>query len=460
MTDSISSRSLTRRGVLGLAGLGASAAALSACSGPSTTSGGPGGQASEGSSDYKEADFKGVKPAKEIEFWSIHPGSSIDTETEIVNAWNSSQSDTTVRLITAGNGYPAIVQKFQAAQAGGKLPGLLTISGGTWFNFYLNKAIIPVDGLLDAVGNDSSDFIDSFWTDYSFRDRAWMVPYARSTPIFYYNKSYFKQAGLPDRGPKTWEEFADWGPKFAKADTKAKHLFAVSGTGYSWDWQGPIWAFGGRYSDKFDFMLSDKGTIAAHQFIHDGVFKDKWAGVAGQAQSQDFATGVAGAIIESTGYMGGILKTVSGQYDIGTAFLPAGPAADDFVCTTGGSGLAIPSKISKEEQVAAARFAKFATSAENTVKFSIATGYMPVRKSADTSKVLEKTPEVKTALDQLPHTKAQDYARMFVPGGIDVLNDAFTQTVLHRDADLDSIMAAGDKKLEKIYETQVKPYLD
>jgi len=30
------------------------------------------------------------------------------------------------------------------------------------------------------------------------------VPYARSTPLFYYNKDHYAAAGLPDRAPETW----------------------------------------------------------------------------------------------------------------------------------------------------------------------------------------------------------------------------------------------------------------
>ncbi len=44
------------------------------------------------------------------------------------------------------------------------------------------------------------------------------MPFARSTPLFYYNKKHWTAAGLPDRGPNTWDELAQWAPKLKAAN--------------------------------------------------------------------------------------------------------------------------------------------------------------------------------------------------------------------------------------------------
>ncbi|MDP1069367.1 extracellular solute-binding protein, partial [Klebsiella pneumoniae] len=54
--------------------------------------------------------------------------------------------------------------------------------------------------------------VDSLLADYLFQGKHYALPYARSTPLFYYNKAVWSQAGLPDRGPATWQEFDEWGP--------------------------------------------------------------------------------------------------------------------------------------------------------------------------------------------------------------------------------------------------------
>jgi sn-glycerol 3-phosphate transport system substrate-binding protein len=63
-----------------------------------------------------------------------------------------------------------------------------------------------------------------------------------------------------------------------------------------------------------------------------------------------------------------------------------------------------------------------------TTFFSQNTGYMPVRKSALTGPEMAdwyaKHPTFKTAIDQLPKTRPQDSARVFIPGGDDMLGKA------------------------------------
>ncbi len=40
------------------------------------------------------------------------------------------------------------------------------------------------------------------------KGQSWAVPFARSTPILYYNRDAFAKAGLPDRGPADLERTA------------------------------------------------------------------------------------------------------------------------------------------------------------------------------------------------------------------------------------------------------------
>ncbi|BEH03198.1 hypothetical protein brsh051_24790 [Brooklawnia propionicigenes] len=111
----------------------------------------------------------------------------------------------------------------------------------------------------------------------------------------------------------------------------------------------------------------------------------------------------------------GLQKTTAGKFDLGVGFLPGGPEETSPVCPTGGAGVGIPKKIAKENQLAAAKFIGFLTNPENTVKFSAATGYMPVRTSADTSSLLAANPLAGEAIKQLDVTRPQDYARAFLP---------------------------------------------
>ncbi|MFG2043793.1 ABC transporter substrate-binding protein [Dactylosporangium sp. NPDC048998] len=443
-----------RRRFLGLAAGGLSAAALAACGGgPSTSSDAP-------STKPDQLDFTGVKPASDITFWSSNPGSSQQVTQEIIDAFHKSQSDIKVQLVTAGSTYEEIAQKFQAAQAGGTLPDLVVLSDVWWFRYFLQDSIIPLDSLFKALNWDTSDYREQLLTDYKYDGSIWAVPWARSTPLFYWNKAHWAAAGLPDRAPKTWDEFAEWAPKLQSANPGLQHAFQLPAlAGYAgWSFQNNLWGAGGGWSAKesFDVTCDKPAAVAGLQFLADAVYKDKWSGVAGKDSTQDLSAGAVSATVGSTGSLVGILKVA--KFDVGAGFLPGGPKETSPVCPTGGAGVGIPKKIKPENQVAAATFIKFLTSPENTLKFSQATGYMPVRKSADASSIIAKTPQAKVAIDQLAVTRNQDWARVFLPGADQEMANACAN-ILTKNGDVQAEMTKLKSTLEGIYTSQVKPHL-
>lgn len=460
---------LNRRRFLGLGAAGLGAMALAACGGPSTsgdngggttTAGGGGGGSTTGSAAPSSGgDYSGVKPAAAIKMWTNHPGGSKDVEQEIVDAYNSSQSETKVTIVTAGSTYEDVAQKFQTAQAGNDIPGIVILSDVWWFRYMINDQIIPLDNILKTADVDTGDYVDSLYNDYVYNDQHWAVPYARSTPLFYYNKAHFSKAGLPDRAPKTWDEFDEWAKKLQGANLGTQNVYNWGTiTGYiGWTFQNPLWDWGGAYSKDWDITLDADPAIQALTWQQSKMKSNGgWAGITSNDQSDDFGAGAISTTISSTGSLRGILDTA--KFDVGTGFLPGGPKASDKVCPTGGAGFGIPKKISPEEQVAAAKFLKFLTSPENTLKFAEATGYMPVRKSADFKALTSKTPQAQTALDQLAHTRSQDYARVFITGGDLIIAKGIGHVLLDK-ADPKAAMADVKSQLETIYNRDIKPNL-
>ncbi|MFD5276579.1 ABC transporter substrate-binding protein [Pseudarthrobacter sp. NPDC058362] len=441
---------LGRRLFLSLAGAGTGVAALTACSGPST-----GGNSSTTAADL---DFKDVRPAATIDFWSNHPGKSQDVEKAMISKFQEKYPDIKVNLVTAGANYEEIAQKFQTAQAAKSgLPALVVLSDVWWFRYYLNDSIIPLDSLISQLNVPLDDFRTSLVNDYKYDGKQWALPYGRSTPLFYYNKDHFKAAGLPDRAPATWQEFAEWAPKL-KAASGAQYAFMHPAlAGYAgWTLQNNLWGEGGAWSKDWDITCDSAESVAALQEVQDSVYKDSWAGVSSKDSADDFAAGLASATVSSTGSLIGILKSAS--FNVGVGFLPGGSKAKTEVCPTGGAGLGIPSGVTREEQLAAAMFLQFVTEPENTAEFSAATGYMPIRKSADMTAVLAKTPQIKTAMDQLAVTRVQDNARAFLPGADQEMAKAAAK-ILTQKADVKATMTELKTTLEGLYTKDVKPKL-
>lgn len=442
---------LDRRHFLGLAGAGAGAAALSACGGPSTG-------APAAATAAADIDFSGVKPAASIDFWSNHPGKSQDVEKAIIEQFHAKFPEIKVNLVTAGANYEEIAQKFQTSQAAKSgLPGLVVLSDVWWFRYYSNGNIIALDSLLKQLDVKVDDFQKSLIADYQYEDKQWALPYGRSTPLFYYNKDHFKAAGLPDRAPKTWQEFAEWAPQL-KASSGAQYAYIYPAlAGYAgWTLQNNLWGWGGSWSDDWTFNCDSAESVAALQWAQDSIFKDKWAGVSSKEAADDFAAGITSSTISSTGSLLGVLK--SAKFNVGVGYLPGGPKNESPVCPTGGAGLGIPSGVSKEVQLAAATFLKFMTEPESTAQFSAATGYMPTRTSADMTAVLAATPQIKTAMDQLAVTRVQDNARVFLPGADQEMAKS-AAAILTQQGDVQATMTALKATLEGIYTKDVKPKL-
>lgn len=120
--------------------------------------------------------------------------------------------------------------------------------------------------------------------------------------------------------------------------------------------------------------------------------------------------------------------------------------------------LAIPAKLSEERKVNALKFIAFVTNPTNTAYFSQQTGYLPVRKSAvdDASErhYLADNPRARVALDQLPHTRTQDYARVFLPGG-DRIISAGLESIGLRGADVTKTFTNIQKRLQVILDRQI-----
>ncbi|SNT06147.1 ABC transporter substrate-binding protein [Rhodococcoides kyotonense] len=435
---------INRRGFLTLTGTLAAGAALAACSSPGTSS--SGSEASGGD-------------ASTINFWSSHPGKSQEFEKELISRFQAENPGLTVNLIDGGKNYEEVAQKFNASLSGNDVPDVVVLSDVWWFNFALTGAIEPLDQHFDAAGVDSSDYVDSLLADYDWNGNHWALPYARSTPLFYYNKEVWAAAGLPDRGPATWQEFDEWGPRIQAVvgNGKLAHGWGNAVDYLGWTFEGPIWTFGGAYSDGFDLKFNDPNTIAAGQFLKDMIHTKKYANVSNDI-ANDFGAGIIASTIASTGDLSGITQNAS--FEFGTAFLPATDGQPG--CPTGGAGLAIPSKISEERKVNALKFIDFFTNASSTAYFSQNTGYMPVRKSAqeDPSEIefLAANPNAKTAVDQLARTRSQDYARVFVPGGDKIIGTGLEQIAL-QNADVATTFASVQDQLQQIIDRQITPNL-
>jgi len=366
-----------------------------------------------------------------------------------------------VNLVTAGKNYDEIAQRFQAAAGTDNTPDLVGASDVWWFRYMINGQIIPLDGLAQHLQIDTDDYIGTLYEDYAFAGRHWALPYARSTPLFYYNREIWQRAGLPDRAPETWEEFEAWAPALAQIVGRAPLGLGTGTSWAAWWFYNFMWGRGGAYSQEWTLTLDKPETLDAGEYVralvHDKGFAAPTQG-GDDGYVADFSAGVTACTMASTGSLRGILEQA--RFEVGTGFLPKGPAGP--ACPTGGTGIAIASAKSPEQQLAAGMFLKFLTDTAQTAHFSAGTGYMPVRTSAiespEMAGVFAETPQARTAVDQLATTRVQDWARAFVPSGDQYLTTAIQKIVLQNENPAAAFSTAA-AEIQTSYEQNVARYI-
>jgi sn-glycerol 3-phosphate transport system substrate-binding protein len=258
-----------------------------------------------------------VASTVDITYWGSFSGALGEAEKTMVDTFNASQSDVKVTLEFQGN-YEETAQKLTAAIQAKKTPDVSLMSDVWWFKFYLAGALQPLKDLMAAQQVDASDYADSLINEGTRKGDIHWVPFARSTPLFYYNKDIFAEVGLPDRGPETWAEFAEWAPKLVKMDgsTMARAAFAHpnSASYVAWLFQGVIWQHSGRYSDPdFTIRIQEENGVRAGKFYQDSVLTGKWASNAKDIGA-DFLGGLTAATIASTGGLAGFEKNANSPF--------------------------------------------------------------------------------------------------------------------------------------------------
>lgn len=427
--------SLSRRSFLAMSGAVASVGALAACG-----TGASAGQKGDGT----------------IQFWSNHPGKSQAVEQAMIDAWNAANPKTPAKLVDGGANYEELGQKFNAALAGGQLPDVIVASDVTWFNFALNKATTPLDDLWAKAGVKADTYVDTLREDYAYNGKHYGMPYARSTNLMYLNTELMAKAGLGTSGPTSWAQFADWAPKLKEANGGKPALVIPDGKNYlDWYFQGMVWTFGGSYSKDWTPTFTTPETLAAGQFLQDQVKAGNIA-VSNDAVNQ-FATGGAAGLLESTGSLTGLTKSAKSPFF--TSYLP-GPKPG---AATGGAGLGVPAGISEERKLNAVKFIDFLTSTANTVKFTQATGYMPVRKDAlddaGEKQFLAQNPNAMTAIKQVnENTRSQDAARVFVPGGGLRIGAALDRITTGKE-DVKTVFQQLQDDTQKTIDRDIKPLI-
>ncbi|MGN5240443.1 MULTISPECIES: ABC transporter substrate-binding protein [unclassified Rhodococcus (in: high G+C Gram-positive bacteria)] len=406
---SLSASQLSRRRFLTIAGgAAASIPILAAC-------GAPGGGPSSGGFAQPDvsppAQFAG---RTNVVFWSGWSGTNGEVLANLINKFNESQSDIYVE-VQVFQGYDGLTEKLSAGLQARQVPELAIFSDVSWNKFFLSGHMEPLSSYFTDSWN-ADTYHDRLYAEGVVREEPYWLPFGRSTPLFYYNKEIFSQAGLPDRAPETWDEFRDWGNRITGRDYRGNKLMMRAYTGSDdWYFQGLLWNYGGAMSEGLDVMVDSARAIAAAEFDRACVNDDK-IGYLAQEINTDFTNGLVATITNSTGSLTGLSKgSEAAGFELGAGFLPV---ATDTGVPTGGAGLGILKNADPERKAAAAKVIEFLAGDDEAAEWAVGTGYLPATKGATQSPIvttrIAEDPNYGLAVAQLDRARQPDPARLYV----------------------------------------------
>lgn len=356
------------------------------------------------------------KPVQ-ITFWHAMSGKNGQALNKMVNDFNSSHKDIKVTAQFQGK-YDEEINKLKSAEKANGAPDIAQVYDiGTRFMID-SKWAVPMQTLIDNDKYDTSSLEPNLLSYYTIDKKLYSMPFNSSTPIVYYNKNAFKEAGLdPNKPPKTFEELE----KDAKALTKKDSSGNVTQYGFSmaiYGWffeqflvkQGKDYANNGNgrtsSATAVDFDKNGGGLNVLNEWKK--LVQSGYAGNFGRNEDDTenaFIAGKTAMYIESTADLTSDLSAIGGRFDLGTAALPSFDGIDNGGVSIGGASLWVLKNKDTAKQKAAFEFIKYMVSPEEQAYWNTQTGYFPVTKKAYDQQIvkdnLKKNPQFKTAIDQL-----------------------------------------------------------
>ncbi|SER56963.1 multiple sugar transport system substrate-binding protein [Gracilibacillus ureilyticus] len=365
----------------------------------------------------------------EVEFWHAMSGPHEEAIKAFVEQFNNEHENITVKPVNQGS-YDDLEQKIMAGAKAKLLPTLAQAVTNVVPEYIGNDFITPLnefieDGEIGLSEEELADYVDVFKESSSWDGTYYSLPFSKSTRILFYNTGLLEEHGL--EVPETWEDIRT----IAETVTGDGVVGMGFENSYESEFQALLKQLGGTYIDEAsnEAQFASAEGIEAMTMIKD-MIDEGIARTAGEDDymSNPFGRGDVAMYIGSSAGIPHVASAAEGNIEWSATTLPTldGEAATTFA----GNDIVMFNQAEEAEQKAAWEFIKFLTSPEVTAEWSMKSGYLPVRYSA------QETPDYKTFVEENPEYKAgteQFDAGFFiarVQGGDAVRNIVLEETEL------------------------------
>lgn len=369
----------------------------------------------------------------EIVFWTALSGNYDDVIKQIAADFNATQDEWKVVAEYQGNYYD-IAAKLQAALLDGSEPDIVQMECSRTPLFSDYGVFEELTDIMASVDVNAAEyFYRGFMVDCDWGEGLYALPFNRSTPMFYYNKTLFDEMGVAV--PTTWDELHEVAKTMSIPDTRWGFEVPID----QWFYDCFVLQSGGALMNEEKTLLTvnnEAGAASLHwmrEMIDDGSMKappgSEYNGY--EAARADFAAGITTMIITSTGDLGTLTQTC--DFEVGTAFLPGNP---DYGVVTGGANVCVLAGHDDKIEGTAA-FLKYLTSPEVAGKWAVDTGYVPTSEAAANSAVytqyLAERPAGATALKQMEYAGNQPVIPQWSEIGAEIITAEMQKCIEDRN---------------------------
>lgn len=443
---------LSRRQMLAALSAGGAAAGLAACGSPTAAGGGDDGDGDPNiRSEFSQADINIPSEYSDrtaVLFWvplGDHIYEAIDARR---TEFNESQDEIYVGIEHVGT-YEDLNTQFTAAIQARQVPDIVLFPEMQWLQFYLSDNLAALDEYFDQEWN-MDVYLDQFVDETQAGGQTYCIPFARSNPLFYFNRTLFEDLGLPSEGPSTWEELAEMGPEFQSVEVAGQSVAPFVFAGDSWVSNSHVWAWGGQWSDGLE-ITADSDPVREWLTFKAGFIHDDGFGYLAAEPGNDFLSGLGACMMGSTASLAGL--TADADFELGATFLlghdEAGPPVPN-----GGSAFQMVKTESKDRQNAVAEFFRFLAQPEQAAQYHLDTGYVPITHESVEHELTQdnvaEDPNFGIALDQIENAQIVDPVQWF-NASVQSVSQAMGE-VYGDNADVDGVLSTLQAEMESVVE--------
>jgi multiple sugar transport system substrate-binding protein len=343
--------------------------------------------------------------APEIEFYHQHAALFVDN---LLETYHQEQPRVRARGVTVAGGYEGLLQKVQLLASAGTPPAVAQ-AGFTYTRFMAKRIpMTPVASFIAAERYNTADIFPAMLKlGQDAQGKQWGLPFAVSTPVFFYNAGLLDQIGIdPNKPARTWDEFREHAVRLTRGDQKGV-AFNYTITG-NWTFQAMVECAGGKMvsPDGLKPQFHEPPGVRALTYWTDLVLRDAvtppslYSG-AGAA----FYTGKLAYINTTTASLDGIRRDIQFPKELlRTTIFPTDGSKPRRV-PAGGNNIFVLGA-TPAEQRAGWDLVKFLVSPTGTSKMAQTSGYMSVRRGTldrpeQMGTYLAENPIARTTYDQV-----------------------------------------------------------